>query len=130
MAKGHRSQIKKERNKLERESRKPTAHTKYARISPTKSKYILDLIRGKDVKTALGILTYMPNKAAEVISKTVKSAAANAENNMGMNPETLFVETAIANQGPKMKRIKPRAQGRAYRIEMKTSHITISLNSR
>lgn len=130
MAKGHRSQIKKERNELERQTRKPTAHARYARISHIKAKYLLDLIRGKDCKDALGILVYTTNKSAEVVEKVIKSAMANAENNMGMDPSKLYVETAIANQGPKMKRIKARAQGRAFRIEKKTSHITIALNSR
>lgn len=130
MAKGHRSQIKKERNELERQTRKPTAHVKYARISPMRAKYLLDLIRGKDIKEAIGILVYTTSKTSTVVEKVLKSAVANAENNMGMDKDKLFVETAIANQGPKMKRIKARAQGRAYRIELKTSHITISLNSR
>ncbi|OGO84977.1 MAG: 50S ribosomal protein L22 [Clostridiales bacterium GWE2_32_10] len=130
MAKGHRSQIKRERNELERQSRKPTAHARYVRISPVKAKYLLDLIRGKDVEQALGILIYTTNKASKVVEKTVRSAMANAENNKGMDVAKLYIETAIANQGPKMKKIKPRGKGSADRIEKKTSHITIALNSR
>lgn len=130
MAKGHRSQIKRERNELERQSRKPTAHARYVRISPVKAKYLLDLIRGKDIEQALGILIYTTNKASKVVEKTVRSAVANAENNKGMDPSKLYIETAIANQGPKMKKIKPRGKGSADRIEKKTSHITIALNSR
>ena len=91
---------------------------------------MLDAIRGKDVKTALGIVTYNPRYASELIAKLLKSAIANAENNNGMNPENLYVEECYANKGPTMKRIRPRAQGRAYRIEKRLSHITIVLNER
>ena len=91
---------------------------------------MLDAIRGKDVKTALGIVTYNPRYASELIAKLLKSAIANAENNNGMNPENLYVEECYANKGPTMKRIRPRAQGRAYRIEKRMSHITIVLNER
>ncbi|HAN09223.1 MAG TPA: 50S ribosomal protein L22 [Clostridiales bacterium] len=130
MAKGHRSQIKKERNELERQSRKPMAHARYARISHMKAKYLLDLIRGKDIKEALGILIYTTSKSSTVIEKVVRSAVANAENNMGMDPSKLFIEMATANQGPKMKRIAARSKGQAEARVMKTSHITIALNSR
>ena len=88
------------------------------------------LIRGKDVQTALGILAYNPRYASSVIEKLLKSAIANAENNNGMNVENLYIEECYANKGPTMKRIRPRAQGRAYRIEKRMSHITIVLNER
>ncbi len=85
----------------------------------------LDAIRGKDVQTALGILTYNPRYASSVIKKLLESAIANAENNNGMNADNLYVAECYADKGPTMKRIQPRAQGRAYRIEKRTSHITL-----
>ena len=129
MAKGHRSQIKRERNENQRETR-PTAKLSYARVSVQKACFVLDAIRGKDVQTALGILTYNPRYASSLIEKLLKSAIANAENNNGMNPENLYVAACYANKGPTMKRIRPRAQGRAYRIEKRMSHITIVLDER
>lgn len=129
MAKGHRSQIKRERNEQNRETR-PTAKLSYARVSVQKACFVLDAIRGKDVQTALGILAYNPRYASSLIEKLLKSAIANAENNNGMNPENLYVAACYANKGPTMKRIKPRAQGRAYRIEKRMSHITVVLDER
>ena len=95
-----------------------------------KACYVLDAIRGKDVTTALGILAYNPRYASTVIEKLLKSAIANAENNNGMSVDNLYIEECYANKGPTMKRIRPRAQGRAYRIEKRMSHITIVLNER
>jgi len=129
VAKGHRSQIKRERNERTKETR-PTAKLSYARVSVQKACFVLDAIRGKDVQTALGILAYNPRYASSLIEKLLKSAIANAENNNGMNPENLYIEECYANKGPTMKRIRPRAQGRAYRIEKRTSHITIVLNEK
>lgn len=129
MAKGHRSQIKRERNESQRDTR-PSAKLSYARVSVQKACFVLDAIRGKDVQTALGILAYNPRYASSLIEKLLKSAIANAENNNGMNVEKLYVEECYANKGPTMKRIRPRAQGRAYRIEKRMSHITIVLNER
>ena len=129
MAKGHRSQIKRARNENNRETR-PSAKLSYARISVQKACYVLDAIRGKDVQTALGILTYNPRYASSVIKKLLESAVANAENNNGMNADNLYVAACYADKGPTMKRIQPRAQGRAYRIEKRTSHITVVLDSR
>ncbi len=129
MSKGHRSQIKRERNAANRETR-PYAKLSYARISVQKAKFVLDAIRGKDVETALAILEYNPRYASRVILKLLKSAIANAENNNEMNRDNLYIEECYANKGPTMKRIRPRAQGRAYRIEKRTSHITIVLNER
>ena len=128
MAKGHRSQIKRERNAIK--DTRPSAKLSYARIPVQKACFVLDAIRGKDVATALGILAYNPRYASTVIEKILKSAIANAENNNGMNPETLYVQECFANKGPTMKRIKPRAQGRAYRIEKRMSHISVVLNER
>ena len=129
MAKGHRSQIKRERNERTKETR-PTAKLSYARVSVQKACFVLDAIRGKDVETALGILAYNPRYASSVIEKLLKSAIANAENNNGLSKENLYIEECYANKGPTMKRIRPRAQGRAYRIEKRTSHITIVLNEK
>ena len=128
MAKGHRSQIKRERN--EQKDTRPSAKISYARVSVQKACYVLDAIRGKDVQTALGILTYNPRYASSVIKKLLESAIANAENNNGMNADNLVVAACYANKGPTMKRIQPRAQGRAYRIEKRTSHITIVLDEK
>ena len=129
MAKGHRSQIKRERNENQKDTR-PSAKLSYARVSVQKACYVLDAIRGKDVETAIGILTYNPRYASSIILKLLQSAVANAENNNGMKPADLYIEECFANKGPTMKRIRPRAQGRAYRIEKRMSHITIILNER
>ena len=125
---GHKSQIKRERN--EQRDTRTSAKISYARISVQKACYVLDAIRGKDVQTALGILAYNPRYASAVIEKLLKSAIANAENNNGMSVDNLYIEECYANKGPTMKRIRPRAQGRAYRIEKRMSHITIVLNER
>ena len=106
------------------------ATLKYARISSRKVKIVIDLIRGKSVDEALAIVKYTPKAASEIIEKLLKSAIANAENNNGMKVDDLYVEECYANKGPTMKRIHPRAQGRAYRIEKRMSHITIVLNER
>ncbi len=128
MAKGHRSQIKRERNAVK--DTRPSAKLSYARMSAQKAGFVLDAIRGKNVDTALAILAYNPRYASSVIKKLVESAVANAENNNGLKREDLYIEECYANKAPTMKRIKPRAQGRAYRIEKRTSHITVVLNER
>ena len=128
MARGHRSQIKRERN-AQKDTR-PSAKLSYARMSVTKACFVLDAIRGKDVTTALAIVTYNPRYASSVIEKLLKSAIANAENNNGMKMEDLYIAECYANKGPTMKRIQPRAQGRAYRIEKRMSHITIVLDEK
>ena len=128
MAKGHRSQIKRERN--ERKDTRPSAKLSYARMSAQKACFVIDAIRGKDVETALGILTYNPRYASGVIKKLLESAVANAENNNGLSRENLYVAECYANKAPTMKRIQPRAQGRAYRIEKRTSHLTVVLDER
>ena len=106
------------------------ANLKYLRISPRKVKIVLDLIRGKDVATAVAILMQTPKAASEPVLKLLKSAAANAENNHQMDPEKLYVSACYANTGPIIKRIMPRAQGRAYRINKRTSHVTIAVSER
>ena len=128
MARGHRSQIKRERN-AQKDTR-PSATLSYARVSVQKACFVLDAIRGKDLQTALGIVTYNPRYASSLVKKLLESAAANAENNNGMDRSKLYVEECYANQGPTMKRVRPRAQGRAYRIEKRMSHITVVLNER
>ncbi len=130
MSKGHRSQIKKQRNLETNAAKMPMATAKYQMVSAQKAKFVLDLIRGKNVKEADAILLYSPQKAARIARKVLQSAVANAENNKGMDKNTLVVAYATANQGPIIKRIKARAQGRAYRIEKKTSHITIGVQSK
>ena len=129
MAKGHRSQIKRVRNEENREKR-PSAKVSYARMSVQKASIVLDAIRGKDVETALGILTYSPRYASSVIKKLLDSAIANAENNHGLNKSNLFIAECYAGSASTMKRIQPRAQGRAYRILKRNSHITIVLDER
>ena len=106
------------------------ATLKFARISSRKVKIVADLIRGKDVDEALAIMKFTPKASSEVLEKLLKSAIANAENNNGLKAENLYVAECYANQGPTMKRIHPRAQGRAYRIEKRMSHITIVLDER
>lgn len=128
MAKGHRSQIKRERNA--NKDTRPSAKLSYARVPVQKACFVLDAIRGKSVQEAIGILTYSPRYASEVILKLVNSAVANAENNNGMSPDKLYIEECYASNGPIMKRIRPRAQGRAYRIEKRMSHITVVLNEK
>ena len=107
MAKGHRSQIKRERN-AQKDTR-PSAKLSYARVSVQKACFVLDAIRGKDANTALAIVTYNPRYASELIAKLLKSAIANAENNNGMDVNNLYVAECYANKGPTMKRIHPRA---------------------
>ena len=128
MAKGHRSQIKRERNA--NKDTRPSAKLSYARVSVQKACFVLDAIRGKDVQSALALLEYNPRYASSIIKKLLESAIANAENNNGMNRDNLYVAECFANKGPTMKRVRPRAQGRAYRIEKRMSHITIVLNER
>ena len=125
MAKGHRSQIKRERN-AQKDTR-PSAKLSYARVSVQKACFVLDAIRGKDVQTALGIVTYNPRYASELIAKLLKSAIANAENNHDMSHEKLYISEIYANQGPTLKRIRPAAKGSAVRIRKRTTHITIVL---
>ena len=128
MATAHRSQVKRERN-AQKDSR-PSAKLSYARIPVQKACFVMDAIRGKDVETALAILEYNPRYASSLVKKLLQSAIANAENNNGMKAENLYVAECYANKGPTMKRIRPRAQGRAYRIEKRMSHITIVLDEK
>ena len=104
-----------------------TAKATYIRIAPRKVQIVLDLIRNQPADKALAILKYTPKAACEPLEMLLKSAIANAENNHNMDVDRLYVAEANVGQGPTLKRIRPRAQGRAYRINKKTSHITLVL---
>ncbi len=106
------------------------ANLKYLRISPRKVQIVLDLIRGKDVAAAAAILMQTPKAACEPLAKLLKSACANAENNHHMDPEKLYVSEVFATPGPIIKRMRPRAQGRGFRINKRTSHITLAVKER
>lgn len=101
------------------------AITRGVRISPTKVRPVMDLVRGKPVERALSILQYMPQKAAKEIARTIQSAAANAENNFEMDRDELIVKTIFADEGTALKRFMPRARGRGDRIRKRTTHITV-----
>ena len=103
------------------------AKATYVRISPRKVQIVLDLIRNQPADKAMAILKFTHKAACEPVSKVLKSAIANAENNNGMDRSKLFIEECYASNGPIMKRVQPRAQGRAYRINKRTSHITITV---
>lgn len=103
------------------------AIAKYIRMSPRKVRRVLDQIRGRTYREALIMLEFMPYRACEPILKTLRSAVANAEHNNGYDPAQLFISNAYADQGPKLKRYRPRAQGRAYQIQKPTCHITIAV---
>lgn len=106
------------------------AYAKYVRISPRKVSVVLNLIRGKDVKLAKAILEHTPKAACEPLLKLLKSAVANAENNHSMDTSALYVAECSVSQGPILKRIRPRDHGRAFRIDKKTSHITLVLKEK
>ena len=103
------------------------AIAKYIRISPTKVRRVLDQIRGRSYKEALMILKFLPYKACDPILKVLNSAAANAKNNFYLQKQNLYLKKAFADKGPTLKRIRPRAQGRGYKILKPTCHITIIL---
>ena len=107
-----------------------SATAKYVRISPRKVRLVTDLIVGRPVDEAAALLRFLPNAAARDVAKVLRSATANAENNFNLTADDLHVESAIANEGPTLKRIRPRAQGRAFQILKRTSHITISVADR
>ncbi len=106
-----------------------SATARYVRVTPMKARRVLDLVRGKSVSEALAILKYAPQGASKPVAKVVASAAANAENNFGLDPRTLVISEAYANEGPTMRRFQPRAQGRAFMIRKRTSHITVVVES-
>jgi large subunit ribosomal protein L22 len=106
------------------------AKARFVRVSASKARRVIDLVRGKSVSDALDILRWAPQAASEPVAKVIASAAANAQNNEGLDPSTLVVATVYADEGPTAKRIRPRAQGRAFRIRKRTSHITVIVESR
>ncbi|MGV9827116.1 MULTISPECIES: 50S ribosomal protein L22 [unclassified Gordonia (in: high G+C Gram-positive bacteria)] len=109
----------------------PTAQAtaRFVRVTPMKARRVIDLIRGKNVDEALDILRFAPQSASEPVYKVLASAVANAENNQDLDRRTLVVSTAFADEGPTLKRFQPRAQGRAFRIRKRTSHITVVVES-
>ena len=115
---------------VETEFPSATAKARFVRVSATKARRVIDLVRGKTVSEALDILRWAPQQASEPVAKVIASAAANAQNNDGLDPSTLVVAAVYADEGPTAKRIRPRAQGRAFRIRKRTSHITVIVESR
>ncbi|MDR0381881.1 MAG: 50S ribosomal protein L22 [Oscillospiraceae bacterium] len=106
------------------------AHLRYLRISPRKVQIVGELIRGRDAKTAQAILKHTPKAASEPLLKVLRSACANAENNFEMDADNLIVSEVLVGPGPTLKRISPRAQGRAFRILKRTSHITVAVREK
>jgi large subunit ribosomal protein L22 len=106
------------------------ATTKYVRSSPQKTRLVCDLVRGRDVNQALAILRFTNKRVAQDVARTVKSAAANAENNFEMDREDLYVAAIYADDGPTLKRLRARSRGRADRILKRTSHITVVVDEK
>ena len=106
------------------------AMARTVRVSPRKTRLVLDLIRGKNVADAIAILKFTPNKAARIVEKTLNSAIANAENNFGLEKANLVVSEKFANEGPTMKRFRPRAKGSASPINKRTTHVTVVVSEK
>jgi large subunit ribosomal protein L22 len=111
------------------EVRTAFAKASYVRITPMKARRVIDLIRDMPAQEALQVLRFAPQAASEPIAKVLASAIANAEHNFSLDPESLIISRAYVDEGPTLKRFRPRAQGRAYRIRKRTSHITIEVES-
>jgi len=124
-----RQKVKAAQRRLNADKR-PRASAKYVRVAPRKVQIVLDLIRGKSVEDALAIMMYTPKSASPVVEKLLNSAIANAENNLEMDREMLYVAECYANQGPTLKRYWARSHGRADTIKKHTSHITIVLDQK
>ncbi len=107
-----------------------SATARYLRGSTRKTRLVTAAIKGKPVEEATALLRFMPQAAARDVARVLKSAAANAENNKQLDPASLFISSAYVDEGPTLKRFRPRAQGRAYRIRKRTSHITVVVESR
>lgn len=105
------------------------AVARHVRVTPMKARRVVDIVRGKSVEEALAILKFAPQSAAEPVAKVIASAAANAQNNLNLDPSTLVVKTAYVDEGATLKRFQPRAQGRAFRIRKRSSHITVIVES-
>lgn len=106
------------------------AQLNHARIAPRKVQLVIDLIRGKQVGDAIAILRHTPKAASPIVEKLLNSAIANAEHNYSLDPNSLVISQAYVNQGPTLKRIRPRAMGRAFRINKRTSHITLVVSEK
>lgn len=106
------------------------AHAKFIRVAPRKVQLVVDLIRGKQVGEAIAILRHTPKSASPVVEKLLNSAIANAEHNYSLDVNKLVISQAYVNQGPTMKRFRPRAMGRASRINKRTSHITLVVSEK
>jgi large subunit ribosomal protein L22 len=106
------------------------ARARYVRTTPMKARRVVELIKGRNATEALAVLQFAPQAASAPVAKVLASAMANAENNLDLDPETLWVSAAFVDEGPTLKRFQPRAQGRAYRIRKRTSHITVEVESR
>jgi len=106
------------------------AIARYVRVSPRKARLVVDLIRGKSISDAQAILKFSPRAAAETVEKVLNSAVANAERNLHVRSEQLFVGATFVDEGPTLKRVQPRAHGRAFRINKRTSHITVVVKQR
>jgi large subunit ribosomal protein L22 len=109
---------------------KATAVTRYIRLSPRKARLVMDQIRGKKVEEALSLLSFIPPRSADIIKKLIQSAVANAQQNSGIDVDNLYIEKVFADQGPTLKRFRPRAMGRAARILKRTSHLTVVLDEK
>ena len=111
------------------DDRRARATARYVRMTPMKVRRVVDLIRGMEAREALSVLQFAPQAASEPVAKVLASAVANAEHNHQLDPESLIVSVAYVDEGPTLKRFRPRAQGRAFRINKRTSHITIEVES-
>ncbi|QGK71525.1 50S ribosomal protein L22 [Allosaccharopolyspora coralli] len=112
------------------ETSRAVARARFVRVTPMKARRVVELIKGRSASEALAVLKFAPQAASGPVSKVLGSAMANAENNLGLDPETLWVHRVYVDEGPTLKRFQPRAQGRAYRIRKRTSHITVEVESR
>src|ERR1043165_5877785 len=106
------------------------ARARFVRATPMKVRRVVELIRGRSAEEALAVLRFAPQSASEPVAKVLASAVANAENNLDLDPDTLWISQVYVDEGPTLKRFRPRAQGRAYRIRKRTSHITVEVVSR
>lgn len=111
------------------ENPRAVARARFVRVTPMKARRVIELIKGRPAAEALSVLRFAPQAASEPVAKVLASAIANAENNLQLDPATLVVSAAFADEGPTLKRFQPRAQGRAFRIRKRTSHITVEVES-
>src|SRR5436305_5914373 len=111
------------------EPSRAVARARYVRVTPMKARRVVELIQGRSAQEALAVLQFAPQAASALVSKVLASAVANAQNNLQLDPDTLVVYRAFVDEGPTLKRFRPRAQGRAYRIRKRTSHITVEVQA-